>query len=281
MRGGGTFIGGFAGFFLTYFFTGSFILAILGMMFGRAIGSSLSGGSFQRSFTSFSGQRQQASGPDNTFFITAFSMLGKLSAADGNISESEVETIRQFMSRELRLGYEAQSWAMRIFQEASHSTVSFDSYARQFNENFSRRIELKEIMLDILIRTAGADGNIDNKEEQMILSAVNIFGLPQSTYHNLKARYGFSSGGSSSSRSGSYQSSSSTGSADKGLYSVLGLTPDASDSDVKKSYRKKVGEFHPDKIASKGLPEEFNEFANQKFRDLQDAYDKIKTRRGF
>jgi DnaJ like chaperone protein len=47
-------------------------------------------------------------------------------------------------------------------------------------------------------------------------------------------------------------------------------------SAVKKAYRKLVSEYHPDKIISKGLPEDFIKFAEEKFREINEAYEAIK-----
>ncbi|HJO62430.1 MAG TPA: DnaJ domain-containing protein, partial [Desulfobacterales bacterium] len=54
-----------------------------------------------------------------------------------------------------------------------------------------------------------------------------------------------------------------------------------SNDQIKKHYRKLVLEYHPDTIASKGLPEEFMKFANDKFREIQEAYEVIKKERRF
>jgi DnaJ like chaperone protein len=66
---------------------------------------------------------------------------------------------------------------------------------------------------------------------------------------------------------------------DDSAYSVLGLASDASDEELKHRYRTLVKEYHPDRIASKGLPEEFTRFAQDKFREIQDAYEMIKKDR--
>ena len=50
----------------------------------------------------------------------------------------------------------------------------------------------------------------------------------------------------------------------------------ATNQEIKKQYRKLVSEYHPDKIEAKGLPEEFIKFANDKFREIQEAYDVVK-----
>jgi DnaJ like chaperone protein len=50
--------------------------------------------------------------------------------------------------------------------------------------------------------------------------------------------------------------------------------------EIKKSYRQLVREFHPDTIASKGLPDEFTRFASEKFQEIQSAYETIMAQRG-
>jgi DnaJ like chaperone protein len=63
-------------------------------------------------------------------------------------------------------------------------------------------------------------------------------------------------------------------------YAILQSTKQDSDDHIKKQYRKLVMEYHPDKIISKGLPEEFNQLAHDKFREIQEAYEIVKKERG-
>lgn len=51
----------------------------------------------------------------------------------------------------------------------------------------------------------------------------------------------------------------------KDYYIILGLAPTASAADIKKAYRLKAAEFHPDKNSS--------ELAPQKFHEVKQAYD--------
>ena len=62
-------------------------------------------------------------------------------------------------------------------------------------------------------------------------------------------------------------------------YKVLECTPGMSDAEIKKVYRQKCIDFHPDKLASKGLPDEFMEYANEQLSKVNDAYDTIKKSR--
>jgi DnaJ like chaperone protein len=63
-------------------------------------------------------------------------------------------------------------------------------------------------------------------------------------------------------------------------YKILNCSSEDSDQEIKSSYKKLVKDFHPDTLVSKGLPEEFSEFATGRFREIQEAYEKISKERG-
>ncbi len=65
----------------------------------------------------------------------------------------------------------------------------------------------------------------------------------------------------------------------KEAYEILGVSKDASDADVKKAYRRLMNQHHPDKLVSKGLPEEMMKLANEKTQQIKEAYEHIKKSR--
>jgi len=194
-----------------------------------------------------------------TFFLGAFSMLAKLTRVDGRITQEEVDSIENFMLHDLHLDPQSRRAAINIFHTAADSGESFESFARQFHAQFQNQPQLLELMVDILLRVAASDGGMTANEERLIQSAVAIFRMGQERYGALRARY--------------------VNDLDQ-HYAVLKLGPAASVEEIKKSYRQLVREFHPDTIASKGLPEEFTRFANEKFREIQTAYETISRERG-
>jgi DnaJ like chaperone protein len=194
-----------------------------------------------------------------TFFIAAFSMLAKIAKADGRVSEIEISSIEEFMQRDLNLDNESKNTARNIFREAVNSQEHFDAFALQFYTVFRNQPRLIELMMDVLLRVSAADGDISSQEEILLLSAARIFNISNSAYSHYKKRY--------VKETNKY-------------YALLNCDEKASDQEIKKQYRKLVTEFHPDKIQSKGLPEEFVKFANDKFIKIQEAYDHIKKERG-
>jgi DnaJ like chaperone protein len=194
-----------------------------------------------------------------TFFVATFSMLAKLAKADGRISAEEIETIEHFMTQELNLSPESKRYAAQVFQVAIDSPTPFHDFAVQFYNQFQHQPQLLDLMIDVLLRVSLADGTLSESEEDLIRSAARIFHFGEQKYKELKSRYAPDL---------------------ERYYAILGADARASDEDIKKQYRKVVKEFHPDKIASKGLPEEFTKFAHDKFREIQEAYDVIKQERG-
>ena len=58
-------------------------------------------------------------------------------------------------------------------------------------------------------------------------------------------------------------------------YKVLLSESNDSDEEIKKKYYKLAKEYHPDTLISKGLPDEFLKFANERLSSINESYDRI------
>lgn len=249
---------------------GKMIGGTIGFALGGPIGA-VAGAAFGHTFVDKKEQKYLSSQPGTqnslssneeaqlVFFTAAFSMLAKITKADGQVTQNEISAIETFMKRDLQLDLNSQQTAINIFRQAVESPEPFDAFAIQFYSVFRAQPNIIELMMDVLLRVSAADGNISNQEEAILLSATRIFNYSNADYARLKSKY--------------------VKEANK-YYAVLKCDETSSNEEIKKQYRKLVTEYHPDKIEAKGLPEEFIKFANDKFKEIQEAYDNIKKERG-
>lgn len=245
----GKIVGGTIGFAL-----GGPLGAVAGAVFGHAYDSSEEDPQpNRRSYLSTLESSQLA------FFVSTFSMLAKLVNIDGRVSNEEIDAVELFATHDLKLPVQDKEIAFNVFRAALNSPAEFEDFAIQFYQHFQQQPQMIEMMVDILLRVSVADGDLNTHEERLIKRAVEIFRFGDQNYHQLKSRYVV---------------------VKNQAYQVLGCTPDATDEQIKKQYRTLVHSYHPDKIASKGLPEEFLQLAHDKFRQIQTAYDEIRQERG-
>jgi len=246
---------------------GKIIGGTIGFAMGGPLGA-VAGAVFGHAFDSGKGEpfpeeRTYLSTHENTqlaFFVAAFSMLAKLAKSDGRVSKEEVDSIEKIMLYDLNLDPQGRVVAMNIFRAAMNSPESFETFASQFSRQFSHQPAFLELMIDFLFRVALSDGALSPAEEALIRSGAGLFGFGDADYARLKSRHIPDT---------------------QKQYAVLGCSPQDSVDEIKRRYRKLASEYHPDKIASKGLPEEFMTFAHEKFREIQEAYEAVKKERGF
>ncbi len=238
---------------------GAMIAGPFGALIGAAIGANMggSGAASQGNRIGFSdSQRKQA-----LFFTAAFSMVGKLAKADGRVCEDEIAAINRISREALGLDAQTQKYAINVFNQAKESTETFASYAQQFGQIFGQEPQLCNFMMSFLFEVAMADGQLHPGEEQMLLEAKQAFRLHDSVYQSMRSRYTGKTNSSSQSMAKHYE--------------ILGVKEGASKAEIKKAYRQKVAEYHPDKIEGKGLPPEFIKFANDKVAEINGSYDAV------
>jgi DnaJ like chaperone protein len=118
-----------------------------------------------------------------------------------------------------------------------------------------------------------ADGKIDPAEHAMLVRIARRLGLSEHDVAQLEALLRAAAAGPSA--PGAEPSRDRLADA----YTALGVSPDASPQDIKRAYRKLISQNHPDKLAARGLPESMRAVAEERSRELNAAYDLIKSAR--
>jgi DnaJ like chaperone protein len=193
------------------------------------------------------------------YFVTMFAILGKLAKIDGVVTNEEIAAVDRFIDS-LNIDDRERQFASQIFNEAKDSRYSIDDFAMQFHRIAGGQPVVLTSFLDVLFRIAAADRILDPSEESALKRIQHIFHVSDEQFNNLKATY--------------------FDDVDR-YYKVLNCTPGSSTEEIKGNYKKLVKDFHPDRIVSKGLPEEFMAFAAKRFREIQEAYEKIRQERNF
>jgi DnaJ like chaperone protein len=239
---------------------GAMIAGPIGAVIGAALGASMGGGQqLQTGADGYQTQQRQA-----IFFTAAFSMFGKLAKADGRVCPNEIAAIEKISKEALGLDAQTRDYAIKVFTQAKNSGEPFASFANQFGSFFAHDHQLCRLMMSILFQVAMADGELHPQEEAMLLEAKNAFQIQESLYQALRNQF-----------VGQHSSSVSLAKH----YENLGVSSSATTAEIKKAYRQKAAEYHPDKIESKGLPPEFIKFANDRLAEINASYDAIITSR--
>lgn len=209
------------------------------------------------------------------FFTATFSIMGRVSKADGQVTREEIDLAKRVMD-EMRLSGEMRQAAIKLFQQGKDSGFPLDDALNQFRIECHRRTNLLRMFLEIQIQAALADGAIDSEEETMLLHICGRLGISRFDYERIKLQIQaqqrfYNSGYQQQYRQAARQEKNHLEDA----YGVLGLTSSSSEKEVKRAYRRLMSQHHPDKLVAKGLPEEMMTIAKEKTQRIRKAYETI------
>jgi DnaJ like chaperone protein len=199
--------------------------------------------------------------------------MGALCKADGVVSRDEIEMAETMFTR-FRLNSEQREKAKAAFNRGKSEDFDLDRELQSFMQISGGQPALLQMFLQIQVSAVAADGVVHEAEHAMLVRIARRLGLPESQVDQLEAMLRGAHAGASGTTGGA----SSKNQLDD-AYKVLGVSPSASDAELKKAYRKLMSENHPDKLAGRGLPESMREMAEERTREISHAYDIIKQAR--
>lgn len=202
--------------------------------------------------TNYSQYRRQTQSGD---FASALLVLSAaVMKADNRLLKSELDFIREFYTKQF--GSAAAAQHIGVLKELLQKDIPVREVCEQIRYYMEHPMRLQ--LLYYLFGIAKADGNVDKNEIQIIETIANYLGLNAKDYESLKAMH--------------YKDTESA-------FKILEIEPSVTDEEVKKAYRKMAMKYHPDKV--RGLGEQHEKSANEKFIKVQEAYEQIKKERDF
>lgn len=264
--------GKIAGAFFGYLISGGRLWGlIIGAYFGHLFDRGLAQGNFSAGFGGGVGQRLEI---QKVFFKTVFSLLGYLAKADGVVSKEEIQATKMVM-QQMRLDEKQSKRAIEFFNQGKQTEFNADTCIAEFKSISRNNRALSQMLLEILIFSALSDGSLDSDEEQVLLNLSHQVGYTSQDYQRLvqmvMGQQHFHQSGNGQAQ---YQQQSSED-ALKEAYAVLGISESATAAESKKAYRRQMNEHHPDKLVSKGMPEEMVKMATEKTQEIKAAYELI------
>ncbi|MDN5937193.1 MAG: co-chaperone DjlA [Salinisphaera sp.] len=205
------------------------------------------------------------------FLDSTFAVMGALAKADGTVSRDEIRVAELQFDR-LRLSAEQRQAAKAAFRRGKEPDFALDAEVAQFRRAAHGRTPLLQMFLQVQISAVAADGQLHPAEHAMLLQVGRGLGLSEDAVRRLEAML------ASAGRAQGAQAARSRQSLDD-AYRVLGLNPAATDTDVKRAYRRQMSQNHPDKLAGRGMPESMRALAGERTRAITGAYETISQAR--
>lgn len=189
-----------------------------------------------------------------------FIMLGRLAKSDGRVLQQHIEQARVEMQR-LKLDEAAQRRAVAAF---ARGKTARDNMRAPLHRQHANAAEL----LSACWRMAGADGRISQAERELILLWGTWLGVSVNANEALRAG------------SGPRQPVSLLSTYQQSLR-LIGVSADSEPAVIKRAYRRLLSRHHPDKLQGSGANAEQVRAATEKTRELHQAFNVIRQRRGF
>lgn len=266
----GGLIGGFIGSLL-WPRVGFIVGAILGAFWGHQYDRTNSRAG-HRSFRGFGGasaaERQQV------FFTSVFLAMGRLAKADGHVSEQEIQAARSIM-HQWGLRPEEVRVAIGLFSRGKEADFPLDRQLQELATACRGQPDLLRAFLEVLMEMPLSKGGINPAERGVLWNIAQNLGVSRVELAQLeailRAQRSFGQGG---------HAGQSREEELREAYRALGIDAAATDKEVKTAYRRLMNQHHPDKLASKGLPDSMQEVAKERTREIRSAYERIRDHRG-
>jgi len=189
----------------------------------------------------------------NDFILSLLILASAVMKSDQKILRSELDYVKRFLLQQFGSDEaERQLLILRELLKKEYDLQQVGVQIKQYME-YPSRLQLMHFLFGL----AAADSQVHAAELQLITQIAGILGIRNTDFESIKAMF-----------------VKDTTSA----YRVLEITPDASDEELKKAYRRMALKYHPDRVAHLG--DDVQKAANAKFQDLNASYEQVKKERG-
>ena len=182
-----------------------------------------------------------------------------IAKADGSVSSSETQMIRQFFMQQLQFSGAKLEWLNDTIETAISGSDNLQTLAQEFTQQFGYEAQL--MLLNMVYNVAYSDGHFHHEEASSIEQVARLLKVSEFDHQRIKMAFEAQHGDISQENN-----------IDK-HYATLGVTNHASKEELKKAYRDLTKKYHPDKVHHLG--DEFKVQAEKKMQEINTAYDTV------
>ncbi len=229
---------------------GWFMGGPLGAVAGFFIGSMFDTSGKSTKQTTYRGRTYRTTAAD--FSMSLLVLVAAVMKADGKVVKAELDFVKDWFRRQF--GEDTASEAILMLRDMLKKDIPVADVCRQISQNmeYNSRVQL----IHMLFEVSAADGQYDPAELRVIEKIANYLNISSKDIESIRNMFIPSTDSS---------------------YKILEIDKSATESDIKKAYRRMARKYHPDTISHLG--EEFKPTANEKFRKVNEAYKAIKKER--
>jgi DnaJ like chaperone protein len=186
------------------------------------------------------------------FSVSLLVLVAAVMKADGKVVKSELDYVKRFFVQQF--GEESAREALHMLKDIIKQDIPVRDICIQIGRNmdYSSRLQLMHLLFNISL----ADSLIHPKEIELLQKISGAMSINSTDFLSIKNMF-------------IPETDSS--------YKILEIESAATNEEVKKAYRRMAMRYHPDKVSHLG--EEFRKTADEKFKSVNEAYDKIKRER--
>lgn len=255
---------------------------VLGAIAGYCIGSLLSdatstaerengfngnGNTFRNDYSDTQFNQRPFEEDRNSFLFSMLVLSSYIIKADGKIMHSEMNCVRNFLRNNFgeQAVRQGEDILLKLFEmQKQQGATTFKETIRKscveisFHMNIGQRLQL----LDYLIIIAKVDGTVSPEEVYALKEVATYLGLSAQDVNSML----------------NMEASSNQQIGLDEAYKILGISPNATNDEVKAAYRKMALKHHPDRVSSLG--DDIREAAEKKFQEINNAKERIYKARG-
>lgn len=233
---------------------GKWIGGGIGWAFGGPIGAlvGFALGSVFDNFTVVKGQAIQQT-QQGDFMLSLLVLTATIMKVDGKVLKSELDFVKKaFLSQ---FDEDTARQYLSTLRELLKQDIPLHEVSMQIRQNMDKPSKLQ--LIHYLFGISSADGDLHHSEIKLITQIAADIGVSAADFDSIRGMF--------------------IPETDS-LYKILEVSPDVSDEELKKAYRRMAVKYHPDKVSHLGP--ELQKTANEKFQKLNAAYETIKKQRG-